>query len=40
MIFFQFYEVSIKKNATIYYKMFYYKINLIKVINKGRESLS
>jgi len=40
MIFFQFCGVPTKKNATIYYKMFYYKIGLIKVVNKGRESLS
>jgi len=40
MIFFQFCGVPIKKNATIYYKMFYYKIGLIKVVNKGSESLS
>jgi hypothetical protein len=28
-----------QKNATIFYKMTYYKISLIKVVNKGSKSL-
>jgi hypothetical protein len=40
MIFIPFCGLPAQKNATIFYKIVYYKISLIKIVNKGSKRLS